>query len=149
MEYFGCLVFHTIRRKYRGCKPERWTVLARNTDEAQKLWDCNISAQKKVLRTAGSKAEEGLPSVGNNIRLLQYILQYYCNISYCNIIAIQYIAIRISCNIILELSIPIYIADYCNIGIAFFAILEHVNFSFQGQFCAHLTSTSTFLLQIE
>jgi hypothetical protein len=59
-------------------------------------------------------------SVGNNIRLLQYILQYYCNISYCNIIAIQYMVIRISCNTILELSIPIYIADYCNIGIAFF-----------------------------
>jgi hypothetical protein len=57
-----------------------------------------------------------LTSVGNNIRLLQY----YCNISYCNIIAIQYMVIRISCNTILELSIPIYIADYYNIGIAFF-----------------------------
>ena len=90
-----------------------------------------------------------LPSVGNNITLLQYILQYYCNISYCNIITIQYMAVGISCNTILELSIPIYIADYCNIGIAFFAVLEHLSFSSQGQFYAHLTSTSTCLLQIE
>lgn len=52
--------FSLIRRAYKGCEPERWTILAEDADEAQKLWECNMGVLKEVLRVAEAKAEDVL-----------------------------------------------------------------------------------------